>query len=376
MFASLAVFALSFQVLPFYQQDPARDFYALRPLWSREGETTDVLWPLFTAHKDWWRFCFFMHEQTYGDGGYQFEIMPIWWNGREARGKKEEGRSADDASSFYWGLFPIWGRHPHILMMYDWQFCLWPVWMRYQTPRPKEKRMMTSNVVLFPFFHWRDDGSWGFWPFYTFAHNRADDHTSVLWPVWNWKTCFEDRDTGGRGAAWMLWPLAGRVNRARERQFLFLPPFFSYVETRDGWRLRCPTPLVEVERFTKRSRTSVFPFYEHIENFRYYDHKKDDELTRYGWRLVELLPDETRVFPFWVKRRDDSYFRLWPFWESSRGADGVWRGRFLSLFPIRWVPAVDRNWAKFWTFYEREVTPGVETRHSLLWGLLRWTTTD
>ena len=55
--------------------------------------------------------------------------------------------------------------------------------------------------------------------------------------------------------------------------------------------------------------------------------------------------------------------------------DGVRHGRFLSLFPIRWVDGVDRNWAKFWTFYERNENP-VETRHSLLWGIIRWRTHD
>ena len=370
---SAFIFATAFQVLPFYQQDPAHDFYALRPFWSREGETTDVLWPLFTSHRDWWRFAFLAHGQTAGDGGYQFEILPVWWNGKEGeRGTGNGEREAGDGT--YWGLFPLYGRHPHVLMMYDWRFCLWPLWMRYRTPRPKEKRWMTTNAVLFPFVHWRDDGSWGFWPLYMFAHNRADDHTSVLWPIWNWKTSFADRDTGGAGTSWMLWPLAGRVDRERESQWLFLPPLFSYAETKDGWRGRFPWPLVEVERFAKRSRTSVFPLYERIENFRYFDGAKEDEIWRFGWRLVELLPDETRVFPFWVSRKDGSYFRLWPLWESSRAADGTRRGRFLSLFPIRWVPAVDRNWAKFWTFYEREAAPGAATRHSLLWGLVRWTT--
>ena len=375
MIASVVLFlASAFQILPFYQQDTARDYYALRPLWSHEGEVTDVLWPVFTKHRDWWRFCFLVDEQTHGDGSWQFEILPIWWNGREK----------DDSS--YWGLFPLYGRHPHILMMYDWEFCLWPVWMRYRTPRPKENRWMTSNVVLFPFVHWRDDGSWGFWPFYTFAHNRADDHTSVLWPIWNWKTCFADRDTGGEGSAWMLWPLMGRVAREREDQWLFVPPLFSYAETRSRLsngtndvtttRLRCPWPIFEYESSRQRTRLSVFPLYEHIENRAYADGATLDEITRFGWRLVELLPDETRVFPFWVSRPDDTYFRLWPLWESSVGEDGVRRGRFLSLFPIRWAPSVDRNWSKFWTLYENATRPGGVTEHSLFWGIVRWTTHD
>ena len=371
---SALLLATAFQVLPFYQQDSARDFYALRPFWSHEAETTDVLWPLFTSHRDWWRLCLFTHYQSNVDGGYQFDILPLWWNGVEGRRKREEGRSADDSS--YWGLFPIYGRHPHVLTLYDWEFVLWPVWMRYRMPRPKDGTWLTTNAVLFPLFHWRDDGAWGFWPFYVTSHNRADDHTTVLWPLWNWKTSFADRDTGGAGTSWMLWPLLGRVARERESQWLFLPPLFSYAETPNGWRGRFPWPFVEIERFEKRARTSVFPLYEHIDNFRYLDGAKEDEITRFGWRLVELLPDETRVFPFWVSRPDDTYFRLWPFWESSVAADGTRYGRFLSLFPIRWAPAVDRNWSKFWTLYERVTTPRGETVHALLWGLVRWTTRE
>jgi hypothetical protein len=173
----------------------------------------------------------------------------------------------------------------------------------------------------------------------------------------------------------MFWPLCGRVDREREQQWLFLPPFFSYAETPGGWRGRYPLPLVEIERRSERDRTSVFPFWEHIVNRSYRDGAKIDEITRFGWRLVELLPDETRVFPFWVSRPDDTYFRLWPFYESSKCKDDVWHGRFLSLFPIRWVDGVDRNWAKFWTFYERDENP-VETRHSLFWGIIRWRTFD
>ncbi len=360
MFAEALFLAAALEILPFYQQKP--DYAALRPLWSKEGQTVDVLWPVFTSHRDWWRFCFFVHKGDYPEGGYQFDVLPFWWNGKES----------ENDSGGYWGLFPVWGSHPHVLMMYDLRFCLWPLWMRYETPRPKEDRMMVSNSVLFPFFHWRDDGSWGVWPLCGFSHNRADDHWYALWPIWNRKTSFPDRDTGGQGESWMLWPLAGRVDREREKQWLFLPPFFSRAETPDGWRVRCPLPLVEVERFRKRDRTSVFPFYEHIENRSYRDGAAVGEITRFGWRLVEFLPDENRVFPFWVSRPDNTYFRLWPFWESSVDADsGVEYGRFLAPFPIRWVDGVDRNWAKFWTFYERRADP-VETKHSLFWGIIKW----
>ena len=186
--------AAAFEILPFYQQKP--DYVALRPLWSCEGETTDVLWPLFTSHRDWWRCCWLVHEQDNREGGYQFDVLPIWWNGRET-----------GESDCYWGLFPIWGRHPHILAVHDLEFCLWPLWMRYKMPRPSEKRWLATNAVLFPFIHWRDDGAWGLWPVYGINHQRESDHRYALWPVATWAKYREDRDTGGEGWSWMAWPL-------------------------------------------------------------------------------------------------------------------------------------------------------------------------
>ena len=50
MFAEALVFAAAFEILPFYEQKP--DYAAVRPLWSFEGETTDVVWPVFTSHRD------------------------------------------------------------------------------------------------------------------------------------------------------------------------------------------------------------------------------------------------------------------------------------------------------------------------------------
>ena len=119
MFAETILFA-SLQIGPFWQQWEGHK--ALCPLWSQETvevadekaevDTTDVIWPVFTSHRDWWRFCFFTHYQEQKDGGWQFEIMPLWFNGR------------DPDTGSYWGFFPLWGRHPHIFTLYDWRFCL------------------------------------------------------------------------------------------------------------------------------------------------------------------------------------------------------------------------------------------------------------
>ena len=370
MFAE-ALLAVAFQVGPFYEQKS--DYAAFRPFWSEEGTVTDVLWPVWTQHSDWWRFCFFLHYQSYSGDGYQFEVLPLWWNGKQETGD-------------YWGLFPIWGTHPHFLIMYDWKFCLWPVWMQYKMPRPSEEKWMETTAVLWPFFHWRDDGSWGIWPLYVCNHQRESFHQSVLWPIFTWATYDKDRDTAGEGSSWMLWPLWADVERERERQWMFLPPLFSYAEVSKKapggrrmlsplTRLRCPWPFVEIEHSDRRDRISIFPIWESVSWKGYSNGERSGSVQRFGWKLVELYDDETRVFPFWTSRKDGSFFRLWPFYESERGEDGTTHGRFLSLFPIRWVPAVDRNWAKFWTFYERDESQS-EVSHSLFWGIIRWKTSS
>ena len=368
--------ASAIQIGPFWQHDE-QGSAALRPLWSTTAETTDVLWPVFTAHRDWWRFCFVAHYQT-NDAGWQFSLLPLWWNGT-ARRRGEEDAEPEP----YWGLFPLWGTHPHFLALYDFDFALWPLYHSYSTPRPGEDRMMRSHSVLFPFFHWRDDGSWGFWPVYGVGHQRESDHRYFLWPLFTWADYREDRDTSGAGFSWMFWPLVGHVEREREDQWLVIPPLFSLAVVRypefstpeediRGMLLKCPWPIFEWENSANRERISVLPLYERIRWRSMKDGEFSGSVTRFGWRLVEIYDDETRVFPIWTSRSDGSYFRLWPFWESSV-RDGVEYGRFLSLFPIRHVPAVDRNWSKFWTFYEREENP-VEVRHSLFWGIVRWHT--
>ena len=372
--------AAAFQIGPFYQQtgDGAA---AVRPFWSHEGETTDVLWPLFTAHRDWWRFCFFTHYQE-NDGGYQFEVMPLWWNGVYGKGKCgtwNEGES-------YWGLFPFWGHHPHVLLMYDIDFAFWPFWHRYRMPRPSTGEWLTSNSVCFPFVHWRSDGAWGAWPFYGVNYARESEHRYAFWPFVTWAEYRADRDTAGAGTSWMVWPFWADVSREREQQWMFLPPLFSLAKTwsaasaNRGYsapdvRLRCPWPLVEIERTASSEHTMFFPIWERSIAKSYRTGERVSRVDRFGWHLVELYDDETRVFPFWTSRPDGSYFRLWPFWESWTRKDGSRQGRFLALFPIRWVPSVDRNWAKFWTFYERDENP-VCTNHSLFWGIFRWRTVN
>ena len=370
--------AAAFQIGPFYEQRPADGYLAVRPFYARERDADDVLWPVFTSHRDWWRFCFLMHYQSQDDGGWQFDFLPLWFCGHlPARGE-------DRAEQDYWGLFPVYGHHPSLALMHDIDFILWPLWMRYRMPRPSGRKWLTTNTVLFPFFSWRDDGAWSAWPLYGLNRQRESDHRYVLWPIVTWASYREDRDTSGEGCSWMVWPLCGQVRRQRESQDLFLPPFFSWTETfsrpwRDmtnsapEMRLRCPWPIFEWESNARRERLSIWPLYERVDWRTYSKGDGAGSVTRFGWKLIELYDDETRVFPFWACRKDGSYFRLWPFWESET-RHGVRKSRLLALFPVRWAPPVERNWSRFWTFYESEERSTC-THHSLLWGMIRWNTT-
>ena len=378
MFAEFLVLA-SLQIGPFWQQ--TEEHKALCPVWSHESvppssrhaeyDTTDVLWPVFTSHRDWWRFCFFTHYQEQEEGGWQFDVLPIWFNGYDP----EKGR--------YWGFFPLWGHHPHVLLLNDWDFCCWPLWMRYKTPRPsrpdENDGWMTSNVILFPLFHWRDDGSWGLWPICGVGHQRESDHYYAIWPIVTWASYRADRDTSGAGYSWMFWPLWASIERERESQWMFIPPLFGYAKTASGSRLRAPWPFFELERTVAKRRISVFPFYEDVMLKRYRDGEAEVGVTRFGWKLVELYRgeggkiEETRVFPFWTKGGD--IFRVWPLWSSEqmdKSGQAV-HTRVLELFPIRWVDSIDRNWAPYWTFYESRSNP-IYTDHSLFWGIIKWRT--
>ncbi|MBQ7233984.1 MAG: hypothetical protein IJS36_01085, partial [Kiritimatiellae bacterium] len=196
-----------------------------------------------------------------------------------------------------------------------------------------------------------------------------------------WAKYRKDRDTAGEGSSWMVWPFWADVSREREKQWMLIPPFFGRARTASGSRLRCPWPFFEKESTTAKDRISIFPFYEKVSLKDYREGKAESGVTRFGWRLVEIYRDssgeveETRVFPFWAKGR--GFFRLWPFWatETLDAKKCVTYSRCLNLIPIRWIDAIDRNWAPYWTFYESVAKPA-HTEHSLLWGLIKWRTEE
>lgn len=395
----------NWHVGPFFEYRRAEPgdatFWAVRPFYSQVDDAAtrtfalDALWPLvaYRDHADasWWHallLCYGDARAT--DPSWSFNVFPLWFCG------------ADRRDAGYWGLFPLYGNHPHTTLVDDWTFVLWPIWHTY------EVKGVRSHAVLWPFVTWRDEprAGWGVWPLCGQARRRESGHGYALWPLVTWAGYDEDRDTSGAGTSWWVLPFYGEVRRARESQTMVLPPFFSYAETRsakpaggcpagavESTRWRLPWPLVDLERTRTRDRISVWPFWELVRGYAYSgegaasDKGAVEERTwRVGWKLVEnteLATDRTRerrfnLFPFvtWERRwtKDelvDSCFRVWPFW-SSETAGGRTRRRTLELMPFRHNEGIERNWAPFWSLWEMDERPDGRTRHSLLWNFIAW----
>ena len=364
-------------------------FWAFRPFYSQVRDPAsrtaayDALWPLVTLHdhKDaaWWRALIATGDSRATDPTWSFNIFPLWFSGAD---RKDDG---------YWGFFPFYGHHPHFLLMDDWTFVLWPIWHTYTV------KGVRSHAVLFPFVTWRDEPreGVGVWPFYGWAKQRESLHHYVLWPLITWARYEEDRDTSGAGTSWWFLPFYGTVDRARESQMLL--PFIgtSYTKTKDATRWRFLWPLVESLKSTTRDRLSVFPFWEQVSSYSYGVKATEEQTWRVGWQLIENTRLETKttlekrfnLFPFftWERRwyRDrkaaaeegaepnDSFFRIWPFW-SSETVGGRTRQRTLDLMPFRHVEGIERNWAPFWSLWDREDRPDGRTRYSVFFNFIHW----
>ncbi len=359
-----------------------RPFYAWeKGASAREDRDMEVLWPL--THFGWrgtafhWRvvMAFWREDDVTGarSRDYSFALPPLWVNGRD------EGEG-------YWGLFPIWGRMPKFLLLEDFRWGMFPAWLSYRTGGSQGKR---RDYVLWPFFSLKHDDDrtrWALWPFYGTKRERGREARFVLWPFWNDQT-FDAPNHHGR--AWMLWPLVERIDADTEQGWGLLPPLFRYSTTTDGaMLLRCPWPLFERYRDRRESTWKSWRLWG-------VTHRG----TRDGWwalhpivvrqrqHTVSQYVRRFRVWPFYVSEETHAYdahgtprlqsrhFRVWPFYASDYHEDDGLRRRSLILFPMRDVPAVERNWAPFWTFYTATQTPGSDTvRHELFWGLIWWTT--
>lgn len=370
-------------------EDKLLTFWSFRPFYSRVRDigtgncTYDFIWPLGTyrthAENSWWRAIIAYGDDRGSDPSWSANVFPFWFSGADRTGKD------------YWGLFPIYGKHPHLLLMDDWSYVFWPIWQTFMV------KGVRSKALLWPLVTWKENPRQGIgvWPFCGTAILRESQHWYAVWPIVNGARYYEDRDTSGEGFSLMVWPFYGLVDRKKEKQNMFLPPFFSYTKTDSAERWRLPWPFVEVLNSSVRNRVSVFPFYERVEGYSYRKENNsnpEEKTWRILWYLLEGSVLETKTskferfsfFPFWTSeatwskdiktgemKKTSAYKRLWPFW-SRREKDSLGREQILELNPIRHSEGVERNWSSFWTFWECEDMIDGRVRHSLFWSLFDW----
>lgn len=381
-----------FRLGPFYESartDDGAVFRAVRPFYSSlcdartRTEVQDLLWPLCTRHSlrddTWWRagvaYGYDRAEHT-ASNSWSFNVFPLWFSGR------------DRVAGGYAALFPVGGYLPHTLFVLDdVHFAMFPLYLDYKVNGARR------NYWLWPLLSSSEEipgeKRHGVFPLYGSTERRGstlgsvDRQRYVLWPLWNDARYESSRNPG---SSWMLWPLYGSVNRSNEQQRLFLPPFFSWTKTDSGSRLRCPWPLLEIEKSKRTDRLSIFPLYG--------DTRRKGERKRYflwpffsglSLETEELRTDRFQFFPFYTRQRRsgkagadaertvDSFVRVWPFFSRETRADGSSHLRALDLIPIRNASGVDRNWAPFWTLFTRTEKDG-EAHWDILWGLIKFTT--
>lgn len=370
------------RVGPLFEYSRTREggtFWALRPLVARvndpvsDAAVTDVVWPLGTYHRDreqmWWRAALaYGADSNLADdaGAWKAALFPLYFQGRTRQGED------------YWALFPIYGHIPHVLLMEDIDFTLFPLYLNY------EVKGVEREYFLWPVFSRvaGDEGrlsSFGVFPLYGEVTRREAKHQYLFWPFWTEAVYGGDRNPG---ESWMVLPLYGEVRREKERQTMVLPPFFSHTKTDSAERWRLPWPFVETVRTPEQRKRSFWPFYGDVE--------REDERRWYAvWPLIEHFnltsrggrTERSRFFPFYVdetvyrktadggERAAERYTRLWPF-GVREASDAGSRLRVFEFNPIRHSGAIERNWAPFWTLYERTERGG-EVTHDALWGLFQ-----
>ena len=371
-----------FRFGPLFEYRATREggtFWALRPFYSRvtdpvsDTRVADVVWPLGTFHRDreqsWWRMLLAYgsdNDINSDDAAWKAALFPIWFQGSSRKGED------------YWALFPLYGHLPHVLLMDDIDFLLFPLYLNY------EVNHVERDYYLWPIFSRMGDDPGvkrtGVFPLYGRTERRESKHLYAFWPFWTSAVYGGERNPG---SSWMLFPLYGRVNREKEKQWLVVPPFFSHATTDVSERWRMPWPFVETVTTPTARKRSYWPFYGDLE--------REDELRWYAvWPLIEHFnlttkgrrTERSRFFPFYVGEtvyeKDESgkeveaerYTRLWPFYARESSPVGS-HLRTLEFSLIRYSGGIERNWAPFWTLYERIEQEG-EVSHDALWGLLQY----
>ncbi|HPR50393.1 MAG TPA: hypothetical protein PLU81_01290 [Deltaproteobacteria bacterium] len=206
---------------------------AVRPVFYRDEERTDILFPLGQSTKT--RGLFFpLYRSVQEEHHSHRTLFPAFY-----------GRYRDTS---YGGLFPLYGSLSHRFGYDHAQFVLWPV---YSTTTIGDT---DTYYILWPVFSYSRDREFKIFPLYGYEKSRGSRHDFALWPIFHRKRGKENMDA--------VLPLFLYARGDSYKNISVIWPFFTY--SRDfranHTSTDCPWPLI---RFAKGGyeQTRIFPFY-------------------------------------------------------------------------------------------------------------------
>jgi hypothetical protein len=332
----------------------------------------EILWPLYESNRRGdslsWRFLLFFGQNTANSAGEKSHdwIFPFWFHGRT--------RAGEDYAAFfpfYGTVRDIWWDRIH--------FAAFPLWVEY------DRAGYNTWSVLWPFIS-RTTGESGsgykVLPFYgKMDHANGDSNRFILWPIWT------QGEYAGRnpGWSWMLFPLAGRVERESQSTLMFLPPLFNFTNGKgklDHYRsYSCPWPLVRIVDTRDSHQRYFWPFYGKT--------WRDDGAagtTAILWPFYKNAFYKTQnrevvrnsFFPIYfhslTKERGEiaeDFTRVWPLY-SNRSDPGNSFTRLPDLSFSKREGPLERNLLDIFTLYTRgETQQPKQVAHSALWGMFQ-----
>ena len=378
--------------------------HAVRPLYQHKanaGEwSTDYLAPL---------------GRSFGNrSGTKFRLWPLIWSG-ELEDTDEgshwgtivfpiilagDGPYEDDG---YFALFPLIGRTRKVAGIDQFDFFLWPLFMRTRMNVTEESNSYTMLLLA----GWTEgglrDGSWRILPFYRHRlwHSpegelRTDQHT-VLWPFFTWG--LDNGDSKAPSHRYAFWPLVGYESSDSWYRCTVLWPFFRFqsetkpkVEGDPEFLYDFPWPFFRHSHGDGETVNRAWPLYSHVTT-----PELDSTMFLWPlgwWRITNALVSDKGAPPVRSQRKslfflpivyhstrtlagregEDIEFQLWPLFHNNRGADGHRDQGFFSLWPARdvwFMKPADELYSFLWTLWRRQ-SNGETTEQRVLFDTTMW----
>ena len=360
---------------------PANDrLLAVRPFFSRHGDAEaeitqgEFLWPLCLTKSfreqaslriltlyalDW--------DRSDPTARYRFWIVPFYFQGRTADGKD------------YRALFPLYGRVREFMGQDTISFVLFPIRMK------STLNELDTRHVFWPIYsRTKGSGIYRFRMFPFYAQSRLRDNyvkKAVLWPFW---TSAEYFYPTSHGSGYILFPLWGRISLNTEQSWIVLPPFFRVTKGSERTSMYLPYPFVQYSSGDVE-KLYLFPLWGAKTQ-----HGSDSGFFLwpvFSWQRIDKGDEVFKRFlalPFWLSHTYQArtepegvpgevtrrYTKVWPLLSYQRdGEQSRWRA--LELWPLQFTGPIERNFAPFWTLYQRTAN-GPRSDTEALWGLYRY----